>query len=59
MRNYFDEQLALLNTELIEMGALCEDIIAITPRALEAGSASQKEAPSSKPLAEKPVDCKA
>ena len=40
MRNYFDEQLALLNTELIEMGALCEDIIAITPRALEAGSAS-------------------
>lgn len=34
MRNFFDEQLALLNTELIEMGALCEDIIAITPKAL-------------------------
>ena len=40
MRNYFDEQLALLNTELIEMGALCEDIIAITPKALESGSAA-------------------
>ena len=45
MRNYFDEQLALLNTELIEMGALCEDIIAITPRALEADSASTVKKP--------------
>lgn len=28
MRNRFDEQLALLNKEMIEMGALCEEIIA-------------------------------
>lgn len=27
MRNRFDEQLALLNTELITMGALCEEAI--------------------------------
>lgn len=27
MRSRFDEQLALLNKELIEMGSLCEDII--------------------------------
>ena len=25
MRNYFDEQLELLNVELIRMGSLCED----------------------------------
>ena len=47
MRNFFDEQLALLNTELIEMGALCEDIIAITPKALGGDSAAVKKA---KPL---------
>ena len=28
MRSRFDEQLALLNRELIEMGALCEEVIA-------------------------------
>ncbi len=28
MRNYFDEQLELLNVELIRMGSLCEDAIA-------------------------------
>ena len=27
MRSRFDEQLAMLNTELIEMGALCEEAI--------------------------------
>ena len=27
MRSHFDEQLALLNKELIEMGALCEEVI--------------------------------
>ena len=27
MRSKFDEQLALLNTELIQMGALCEEAI--------------------------------
>ena len=29
MRSRFDEQLALLNRELIEMGALCEEVIAL------------------------------
>lgn len=38
MRNYFDGQLALLNTELIEMGALCEEAIALTPAAIESGN---------------------
>lgn len=34
MRSYFDKQLALLNTELIEMGALCEEVIALSYKAL-------------------------
>ncbi len=34
MRSRFDEQLALLNTELIEMGALCEEAIATAAKAL-------------------------
>ena len=34
MRSRFDEQLALLNRELIEMGALCEEVIALAARAL-------------------------
>ena len=34
MRTRFDEQLALLNKELIEMGALCEEAIAVASRAL-------------------------
>lgn len=38
MRNRFDEQLALLNTELIRMGALCEEVIAIVASALTEGS---------------------
>ena len=29
MRSRFDEQLALLNRELIEMGAPCEEVIAL------------------------------
>ncbi len=37
MRKHFDEQLALLNKELIEMGALCEEIIEKTSRALTGG----------------------
>ena len=36
MRSRFDEQLALLNRELIEMGALCEEAIAKAARALSA-----------------------
>ena len=34
MRSYFDKQLALLNTELIEMGAICEEVIALSYKAL-------------------------
>ena len=34
MRTRFDEQLSKLNTELIEMGALCEEVIALAVDAL-------------------------
>lgn len=34
MRGRFDEQLALLNKKMIEMGALCENIIALSAKAL-------------------------
>ncbi len=34
MRSRFDEQLALLNKELIEMGALCEEVIKLASEAL-------------------------
>ncbi|MEA4911275.1 MAG: phosphate signaling complex protein PhoU [Oscillospiraceae bacterium] len=37
MRNRFDEQLQLLNRELIEMGALCEEAIAACAKALPDG----------------------
>ena len=37
MRNRFDEQLALLNKELIEMGALCEEVIALAAQSLAEG----------------------
>ena len=37
MRSRFDEQLALLNRELIEMGALCERVIALAAKALTTG----------------------
>ncbi len=36
-RNRFDEQLALLNSELIQMGAMCEEAIALSAKALMAG----------------------
>ena len=39
MRSRFDEQLALLNRELIEMGALCEEVIALSAQALTEGNA--------------------
>ena len=43
MRNYFDEQLELLNVELIRMGSLCEDAIMDASRTLmgEEGFAKQ------------------
>ncbi|MCI5546461.1 MAG: phosphate signaling complex protein PhoU [Clostridiales bacterium] len=37
MRSRFDEQLELLNRELIEMGALCEQVISMAARALMSG----------------------
>ena len=37
MRSRFVEQLALLNRELIEMGSLCEEVIALASRALTEG----------------------
>ena len=38
MRSRFDEQLALLNKELIEMGALCEEVIARASQSLTEGN---------------------
>ena len=38
MRNYFDQQLALLKEELAHMGALCEDAIALAAKALAENS---------------------
>lgn len=43
MRNHFDEQLETLNTELITMGALCEDAIAAAAKYLTENDASLKE----------------
>ena len=40
MRNKFDEQLAQLNHEMIEMGALCEEVIALSSQALTEGDAA-------------------
>lgn len=37
MRSRFDEQLAQLNTEMIRMGALCENVIAMSAKALLEG----------------------
>ena len=37
MRSRFDEQLARLNQELIEMGALCEEAISLAAAALAEG----------------------
>jgi len=37
MRSHFDEQLAMLNNELTQMGAMCEDAIAIASKALTVG----------------------
>lgn len=40
MRKTFDEQLALLNREMVEMGALCENVIAMAAKALLDGDTS-------------------
>ena len=43
MRSRFDEQLAQLHRELIEMGALCEEVIALSFQALTEGSGALAE----------------
>ncbi len=43
MRSRFDEQLEQLNKEMIEMGALCEEIIAVSATALSDGDSAAKE----------------
>ncbi len=43
MRPKFDEQLALLNSELIQMGALCEEAISLAARALTEGKQTLAE----------------
>ena len=43
MRSRFDQQLALLNRALIEMGALCEVVIALAAKALLTGDVSLAE----------------
>ena len=43
MRSRFDEQLALLKKEMIEMGAMCEEAIALAARALTEGNVTLAE----------------
>ncbi len=43
MRSKFDEQLTLLNHELIQMGALCEEAISLAAKALTEGSQALAE----------------
>ncbi len=38
MRSRYDQQLALLNRELTQMGAMCEEVIAIAAKALSDGN---------------------
>ena len=55
MRSRFDQQLALLNRALIEMGALCEEGIALAAKALLTGDVSlaEKVAPLDREIDEK------
>lgn len=43
MRSRFDEQLELLNKEMITMGALCENAIALSAKALDTGDIATAE----------------
>lgn len=43
MRSKFDEQLSLLNRELIQMGALCEEAISLAAKALAEGDKALAE----------------
>ena len=61
MRNRFDEQLALLKKELIEMGALCEEVIAKASEALTRGDVAlaAKVAPLDEQIDQKERDIEA
>lgn len=58
MRSRFDQQLALLDHEMIEMGALCEEVIALAASALTSGDSSlaAKVAPLDKKIDQKERD---
>lgn len=43
MRSKFDEQLATLNRELIQMGAMCEEVIALAAKAMTTGDSKMAE----------------
>ncbi len=55
MRSRFDEQLAKLHREMIEMGALCEEVIALSSTALSNGdpALAAKVAPRDKEIDQK------
>lgn len=61
MRNRFDEQLAQLKKELIEMGALCEEVIAKASEALTRGDVAlaAKVAPLDEQIDQKERDIEA
>ena len=42
MRSNFDRQLSELNRSLIEMGAMCEEIIALATKALAEGDMERR-----------------
>lgn len=58
MRSRFDEQLELLNAEIIRMGALCEEVIALAATALTEGNpkTASKLAPLDKEIDHKKRD---
>ncbi len=58
MRSRFDEQLELLNNEMIRMGALCEEVIALAATALTNGETetAAKVAPLDKEIDQKERD---
>ena len=58
MRGQFDEQLALLNREMIKIGALCEEAITLVSSALSSGDAAlaAKVAPCDKQIDQKERD---
>ncbi len=45
MRSHFDEQLAQLSRELTEMGALCEEVLALYAKALAVGATGCRDRP--------------